>query len=264
MEPKFLESKARWEAVLRAKQDGKNDAVVFDNGDLIGFDLVSLDRQGIQENPKLIISTTAGSYIDHRAITDVYHLLSHTAKKELLASNATGSPYFGRLSAVCAALITHDGRIVFPRRSKKLTSDPGLITCGINEAMRVSDRVSGSAMSIPHTATQRGLREEYGFELDGEALGRIHVWSLVLNTRHYEWYFYGSVDLRGLGEGYSGYAVEENIRSGKATDKYEIDGVDLVKFSMSDVMAYVRKHRFEMTEYGASLSIMAALYHGIS
>jgi hypothetical protein len=255
----FDERREYWLSVMKA--GGKS---IWDNYDLLSFDQITILREGEDEHHRIDIAASHGSYLDHRAITDCFKSLDTAKQRSLLSEFEGGSKYFSRLTAICAAVITADGMILFPKRSRKITSDPGLITCGVNEAIKVSDTHQRSVLSVPKRAILRGLDEEYGVSVRSELLDRIQLFSLVQHARYFEWYFYGWADFRGCGSEYTAHRLLENLRIGKAKDKYEFEpgSTVAVEFTIGKIIKFIRENRTNMTEYGASLPVLAAKFDG--
>jgi hypothetical protein len=260
MLPTFRDNRRRWLAVAQA--GGKQ---IWDYNDLVGFNKITILRDGEDERSKIIIRTARSSYFDHRAIADCFKATNPSDHTAILRQHEYGSEVFGRLTAISCALITTDAKLIFPRRSRSLTSDPGMITCGVNEAIKISDVHQKGALSVPKRAILRGLDEEFGIvDVPQHLLDRVQVWALVLHTVPFEWYFYGTADFRNCGPDFTVRQLERNLLTGKARDKFENESISVVNFRMPQILRFVKHHRDEMTEYGASLPIMAALFDGQS
>ncbi len=253
------------------------DEKFYDNRDVVGLASLHQNLLGTDEYHKLSMVGRVGPYIDHLLTVKTFQKLTGADRLEALElGRETPHPFFSTLLAVSIAVITTDAKLMFHRRGRRIYKDPGLWVCGVSEGLKAVDctwssqeppggRAGHQVLKppAPLNAAWRGLDEECGIKLQLDEISTIVLRSVVLNTRLYEWYLVGEIDLRETRHHkLNSMELESSIRNCARDRGREIDEIAFVPYTPTAVAQFLFSNQATFTEWGKVAAIYSFLRHG--
>lgn len=254
----YEEYRKKWE-------ESKNKGYIFDNNDLVGLRSFALQRIGQDEDQSLLLSVFSGSYVDHRATVELFRsldtrdknpIINETLESEILHG---GHPFFGTILAISTAIITSDEKIIFQRRSRNVSIDPGLLMCGVGEGMKTMDlEVRRNEPNGIYKTVVRGMAEEFGIRINNPQ-ECVKLTGLCLNRDLFEWYVLGVIDLRKSNPVWNEDVIRSTFSSALDKDRFEIEEIHFIPYHPENVFQFIREHKEDMVNYGLAAAVCALL-----
>lgn len=254
-----------YEDYRRKWEENKNKGYIFDNNDLVGLRSFALQRIGEDEDQSLLLNVFAGSYVDHRATVELFRnldtrdknpIIHETLESEILHG---GHPFFGTILAISVAIITSDQKIIFHRRSKNVSIDPGLLMCGVGEGMKTMDLdIRRNEPNGIYRTAIRGMVEEFGIKINNPE-ECLKLTGLCLNRDLFEWYVLGVIDLRKANPKCNEDTIKSVFSSAFGKDRFEIEEMYFVPYYPETVFRFIREHKEEMVNYGLAAAVCSLL-----
>ena len=211
-------------------------------------------REGIHEQPRLVIDTSWSSYVHHRACSDVFRLDLEPSRRAGLILSPNTCDWPSNSLGLLLAVVTGDGKLVFVSRSGETAVNQGRLLCSLAEALSEEDmRPRFDAKK----AVLRAIDEELGIS---PRRSRALDWSIngiLFNQEHYEWNLFGVVM---LAEEYDSQQILEYFHGAKMKDRWETGGcVELVDFEEKAVARYLKENAARLTNYSLVVAVMAVM-----
>lgn len=217
------------------------------NGENYYLDRYAVQRGGLGEELQLEMWFRPSDYYTFLATN--LSLADETLRKTYIPEIITQPPkYFGTSFGINIAVITQDNYIIFPRRSKNVSTNKEMYVISMSEGVsRALDRKTANQAPDMYRTAIRGLAEELGiFDITPE---EIVFLSYGVDTKYIKFSLLGLVKVeKTAGE------IEE-WRSQGVKDKWESDEFHVVKFDVHHVLEFVFSH----TPW--SPESLATLYH---
>lgn len=262
----------------RDLRDGK----FYDNRDVVGLASLRQNLQEPQEYHTLSMTGRVGRYLDHLLTIKAFQTLSDAERRKALeVGREVPHPFFSTLAAVALAVITTDAKVMFHRRGNRIYKDPTLWVCGVSEGLKAVDCTQTAPGAVSHertggrtahqilkppaplNAAWRGLHEECGVKLGLDEIASIVLRAVVLNTRLYEWYFVGHIDLRETAHHKLNSAELESSIKNCASDRgREIGEIAFVPYNPRAVAQFLFANEAELTEWGKVAAVYSFLEQG--
>lgn len=207
----------------------------FSNGDRYYLDGFTINRSDYKENLTLELFFGPSDYYTFLATN--MGLEDAVLREQYLKDVTWQSPvkYFSNSFGVNLAIITSDEYILIPKRSGLVGTNKNLYNISINEGLsRTFDRgINGQSPDLYRCAI-RGAVEELG--LSDITAGDVKFLSFGVDTKYAQWAL--------LGMAKTTKTAEEILqwRSRGVKDKWESAEIEIVKFTVKDVVAFVHSH----------------------
>jgi hypothetical protein len=206
---------------------------------------VTAYRSSGEEVPELLVYVQKNLYTHSRTMLNVYQTLVEEQNDELF-SNAmqdfSNWNWFSCSLGTQIAVITTDNKIIFARRSLKVTPGGHMYQCTAVETVDVRDADENGLPNI-WKASARALKEETGIEFSNADVYKICITGLMCR-KDFMAGFVGFVDLSTTDVGMNSKEVMENFVTGKGVDtQLESDKWEAVEFNPSSVFEFMNQNR---------------------
>lgn len=230
---------------------------IFDS-DRIALQSATISSFGDKHEGRLLrLSFRRTTYVRQRTIASVFQTASfqkHYVQRSW-AETQQVDQFLSETFGVSVAVISADGHLLFPLRSKSAAANPSRFTCGVAEGLSVADVSGSKAAPDLFALANRALKEELGLSLQMNEISRIKLTALILDQSFYEWGLLGYLDLRGTQ--YTTQVLIDYHKNAKAKDKWEAAGLEPVIFTPEKVALFLSDHN--VTNYGVVCAVLTLL-----
>jgi hypothetical protein len=221
----------------------------------VALKVLSLHRQGVDEEQKISMEFAETSYIVHKAMRKIW-MEDLTPDQRLAAVPDKGTVHqtYSNSFGLHVAVITADKPIpkfIFTRRAvREGLSSPGKITCGAVRGCSAKDYIStedrSTRISLVKSAV-RGLNDELGIILSNSTEWEtITLTTVYLKFDTHEWGLCGFIDLNDErihpDRRLIAADIQSRFTSAGIKDRYEHEQVIAVDFTLSSMAQWVREH----------------------